>query len=204
VNGALMLLPFISGGAHVGGLAAGFALTGLLCRGEFVLDEAPPIWVRALARALCLVCATAVGIAAWDLWGRGELGRRYTERIARLPGIASPVLHLRAVEVLADPRASRAELLAALSAEERAVDATFRKQPEMLAGLAELQYRLGRSELALATIEEALALAPDDRELLLRRARILQGEPAGPGAPGELPPWLPDPRESSPLRSVET
>lgn len=203
VNGALMFLPFISGGAHLGGLAAGFATTALLCRGAFVLRDAAPLWVRTLAHALAFVSVAAVGIAGFDLWVRAEFGLRYTQRIARLPGIENPVLHLRAAEVLADPEASRGELLAALSAEERAVEATYRKQPEMLAAVAELQFRLGRTELALAAIEEAIALAPDDPRFEARRVHILQGELGGRPLEGELPPWLPDLRISAPAASVE-
>jgi tetratricopeptide (TPR) repeat protein len=198
-----MFLPFISGGAHLGGLAAGFAATALLCRGAFVLRDATPLWVRTLAHALAFVCAAAVGIAGFELLVRAELGLRYTQRIALLPGVESPVLHLRAAEVLADPQASRGELLAALSAEQRAVEATHRKQPEMLAAVAELQFRLGRTELALAAIEEALALAPDDPRIQARRVRILQGELGGRALEGELPPWLPDPRISAPAAGVE-
>ncbi len=203
VNAAVMLLPFISGAAHLGGLAAGFATTAGLCHGAPVLRAEAPLWVRSLAHSLALVCATALAIAGWDLFGRADLALRYTQRIASLPGVGAPVLHLRAAEVLADPGASRSELLAALLAEERAVRATSRKQPELLDALAELQFRLGRTELALAAIDEAIALAPADPRFRARRERILLGELEGRALEGELPPWLPDPRDAAPPESVE-
>jgi membrane associated rhomboid family serine protease len=203
VNGALAALPFVSASAHVAGLAAGYAATALTARGAPSLRAPAPIWVRSLAHALVLLFTSSVAVAGWDLFVRADSGLRYTRRIAVLPGVASPLLHLRAVEVLEASDATRAELAAALAAEERAVEVTYRKQPEMLAVLADLRFRLGRTEQALAAIDEAIALAPEQERYRALRERILAGETRGRTPSEEVPPWLPSGARRAPAVSVE-
>src|SRR5690606_30580450 len=66
----------------------------------------------------------------------------------------------------------------ALELAERAVRATRRRDPNLLDTLAEAQFRAGRPRAAVATIEEAIALAPHERYFREQRRRFLGERPA--------------------------
>ena len=79
----------------------------------------------------------------------------------------------------------------------RAVDATQRQDPNLLDTLAEVYFQLERGPDAVATIDEAIALAPGAPYFEQQRLRFL-GERAAddrPEPPAELPPLEPGPEE---------
>jgi tetratricopeptide (TPR) repeat protein len=87
------------------------------------------------------------------------------------------------------PRATREELEAALRLAERAVLETHRSEAAVLDTLAELQFALGFDAEALETIDEAIALEPDEPYFAEQRRRFT-GERARADRPQYLPPAL--------------
>jgi len=166
------LIPFIAGGAHVAGFAAGALVAALLSDRDLRVRGAPTP-VRALA-ALVLV-ATAAGIAAAGvaLFEPGDVRARYLVRIAELPGIPAQQLNDGAWFVAIDEKSSREQLLAALALAERAVRETDRREANILDTLAELQFLTGEKDAAVATIEEAMALEPGVPYYAEQRRRFL-------------------------------
>jgi membrane associated rhomboid family serine protease len=202
------VVPFIAGSAHAGGLAAGFAAAAL-CARDRTLRRPAGLAVRgaAVAAGLALVAALASGAAL--VWGNPAALVRHGQRVLDLPG-ANPV-HLNNVawRIATEHPARPDQLEAAREMAERAVQETGRREPDFLDTLAELEWVTGDVDAALRTIDEAIALAPDEpyfREQRRRftgerdpddrpeppapeapyRAPDLPGEPA-PGEPGEEP-----------------
>jgi hypothetical protein len=201
----MFLVPIISGAAHVGGFAAGLAAAGLVAgrgvaSGRGGVTRRAPGWVRAGCGLVALATALAVAAAGWDLFGDGRFEERYTARLLQLRGVSPFDLQQRAEEIARARHASPDELSGALRLAERAAVETRRREPTVLATLAEVQLRLGLPEDALVTVEEALRLDPGasgHREL---RSRILQESPSRlpPGHPSPADP--PEPaRDSNPI-----
>ena len=203
VNAVLGLaLPFIAGAAHLGGFAAGFAAAAAVgWRGPGLRPA--PTWVRAAASTAGLAVLVSLGAAGGELFVEGDYLARHAARLAGLPRVDPIQLNDRAWLIAISPDSPPARIEAALLLAERAVEETGRSEPTILDTLAELQFLLGSREAALATIDEAIAGAPDEPYYREQRRRFA-GErapddrpapplPGGPG-PGEQP--LPvDPEE---------
>jgi membrane associated rhomboid family serine protease len=198
-NAALVLLvPFISGAAHAGGFGAGLGAAALV-GGPAPGPRRTPPWLRAACAGVLLATAAALLALALDLFGAGDFDARYDARLLRLPRIPPLELEARAREIAGELDATREQLAAGLRLAERAAAETRHRDAAILATLAELQLLLGKSGEALASIEEAIALAPRERgfralrrEILERRAREL---PPQEDWQGPWPGWtLPDPR----------
>jgi len=193
--GALLLdaalplaVPVIAGAAHVAGFVAG-AAAAAVATGPRLRREPlrPPV---ALASLLVLVAGVAsfasagrflVGSSAWEIHARRLLADRGTP----------PVLMNDAAWLIAiSPAPSAAALDEALELAERAVHATRRHDPNLLDTLAEAQFRAGDADAALATIDEAIALRPDQPYFREQRRRFLGDREPGdrPAPPGELRP----------------
>jgi membrane associated rhomboid family serine protease len=174
MNGALMLIvPFISGAAHAGGFGAGLCAAALVA-GPVLGPRRGPPWVRASCVLVLLATGAALAAAGFDLFGDGDFEARYAERLLRLRHVSPSELEARARE-LADARDATPEQLAlALRLAERAAAETGRRDPELLATLAELQVVLGQSGEALHSIDEAIALAPRERSYRELRQQILE------------------------------
>ncbi len=186
-NPALMLLvPFISGAAHVGGFGAGLAAAALVA-GPAPGPRQSPAWVRAGCAGVLLATGAALGALGVELFGAGDFDARYDARLLRLQRVSPLELEARAREIAGARDATPEALGAALRLAERAAADTLRRDAEILATLAELQLLLGRSGEALASVGEAIALAPHERshrdlrrEILRRRAQELLPDPSAP------------------------
>jgi membrane associated rhomboid family serine protease len=186
-----VLLPFIALAAHLGGLVAGALATAAVARR---IAEPPPAWVRAACAGLLLATGLSLATAAADVAREGSAIARYAARYAQLPGIGASELNDHAWMIAISPRATREELEAALRLAERAVLETHRSEAAVLDTLAELQFALGLDAEALETIDEAIALEPDEPYFAEQRRRF-----TGERARADRPEYLPLPlREREP------
>jgi rhomboid protease GluP len=193
-----LLLPAIAGTAHAGGFAAGF-LAAALCTGPRLRREsAAPVLLGANALLAALASAALVSVAPLAL-GRADAWSQHAARLLRIPDVHPVYLNAGAWLIATASRPSRDELERALLLAERAVRATDLSDPNVLDTLAEVQFRSGRIDAALATIDRAIALAPDEPYFREQRRRF-SGERAVDDMPP--PPRLPPPRPAPPPRAL--
>jgi membrane associated rhomboid family serine protease len=166
------VVPFIAGAAHMAGFAAG-ALTAALLADRPLDARSAPASVRALAALVVFATAAGIGVAGAQVLGPGDFGARHLARIAELPGISPQELNNQAWFVAIDEESTPEQLAVALSLAERAVDETDRRDATILDTLAELQFLTGEPEAAVATIEEAIALDPQEPYYTEQRRRFL-------------------------------
>ena len=192
-------IPIIAAEAHLGGFAAGFTTTAFLLRTTRVHEEAGPR-LRLAANGIALTALVAVLSAAGALLTADDYRADHANRIAGLPGIEPEDLNNHAWLIAIDERSTEAQLEAALKLAERAVRETDRGDPTFLDTLAEVQFQLGRADLAVGTIDEAIARAPGESYYREQRRRFVgerdpddrPPDPALPfGEPGR-PPLPPD------------
>jgi membrane associated rhomboid family serine protease len=164
-------IPIIAAEAHLGGFAAGFTTTALLTRTIRVHEAAGPR-LRAAARGVVLLAVVALVAAAASMLAPDDYRAEHAGRIARLPGITSRDLNNHAWLIAIDPDSTPAQLEAALGLAERAVRETQRGDPTVLDTLAEVQFQLGRADLALSTIDEAIERAPGETYYREQRRRF--------------------------------
>jgi hypothetical protein len=185
INGALgILVPFIALAAHAGGLVAGGAATALVSR---QISAGPPRWVQAICAFVVLATAMSVSTAGVDAFADDDAVVRYATRWAYLPGISPHELNDRAWYIAISPDSGPRELEAALLLAERAVSETQRSEATILDTLAEVQFALGMTIAAIATIEEAIAQQPDD-PYYQEQLRRFVGERAPDDRPEYVPP----------------
>ncbi|HEX5066026.1 MAG TPA: rhomboid family intramembrane serine protease [Myxococcota bacterium] len=165
------VVPFIAGGAHVAGFAGGALTAALLADRPLSPRSAAP--VRALAALVVVATVAGVAAAGAELFAPGDFGARHLARIAELPGISPEELNDQAWYVAIDDDSTPEQLAVALSLAERAVAETDRRQATILDTLAELQFLTGAPQAAVATIEEAMALAPKEPYYAEQRRRFL-------------------------------
>jgi hypothetical protein len=142
-----------------------------------------PAWLWAADAAAALAVVLAVGIAGWTAVAPDlEVAARRAERLLSLPD-ASPLLLNNAAWRIATADEPEPRLLAvAERLAERAVEATRRRDPNLLDTLAEVHFQAGDTERALRVIDEAIALAPDEPYYREQRRRFL-----GERAPDDRP-----------------
>ncbi len=190
-----LVVPFIAGAVHLGGFFAGaavaFAVTPVTPRTARV-----PAWVGAAAGvAIVAVVAVAATVARETVGGADSLARR-AERLMALPGAPAVLLNNTAWMLVTSPEPTDAQIEIALRSAQRAVSQTGRSDPNFLDTLAESQFAAGRSEDAIETIDEAIALAPGEAYFLEQRRRFT-GERAAEDRPA--PPAEPDPEAIAPF-----
>jgi hypothetical protein len=185
------LVPVIASAAHVGGFLAGLVATALLAERPAATRRAPAA-VRTATALVGLALVASVGAATFELLRPGDFSARHTERLARLPGISPLELNNRAWFIAIDPASTTEHLEAALLLAERAVSETDGREPTILDTLAELQFLLGRSDLALRTIDEAISRAPGELYYREQRRRFL-GERDRDDRPEPSLPWETEP-----------
>ncbi len=208
VNGALnvlaaLMLPILAWGAHLGGFLAGLGCTVLLTPRRV---PSPPSSLVRLAAAGVLggTLLSLVG-AAGLLVSTEDFLADHAARLATLPGVSPIEMNDRAWLIAIEPGRSEAQARAALALAERAVTETGRSIPALLDTLAELQFQLGSPERALGTIDEAIALVPDDpryRDELryyTEQRRRFQGERSADDRP-EGPSWWRSPPPEPPAQ----
>jgi membrane associated rhomboid family serine protease len=191
--------PLVAVSAHVGGLISGVLATALV--GRRILSR-PAWWVRAMFGALMVATLLSIGSAAMDVLADGNAVARYAARKAALPDVPAVELNDYAWMIAISPAATQDELEAALLLAERAVMETVRSDPTILDTLAEVQFGLGRDADAISTIDEAIALEPDDDYYREQRRRFT-GERARDDRPEYIPPMFRDPNETRPPVEIE-
>lgn len=191
-------IPMIAGEAHLGGFAAGFAAAALLTRAAPLHEAAGPAQ-RAAATAVALASLLSVVAAAGSLLAADDFRAQHAARIARLPGISTDELNNHAWLIAIDRESTRDQLEAALLLAERAVVETQRNDPTLLDTLAEVLFQLGRPQLAVTVIDEAIHRAPGETYYREQRRRFTgerdpHDRPPDPGLPweGGRPPLPPD------------
>lgn len=167
---AMGFAPVIAGAAHLGGFLVGGLLMALL-GARRVGPRAEPPWMRAAAAGVVAATVLAVVTAGLEIAAPGDYKARQIERIAGLPGISPMELNDRAWSVAVDDDSTLDHLASARLLAERAVEQTERQESALLDTLAELQFLLGESELAVQTINEAIALTPGDESDYYREQR---------------------------------
>lgn len=185
----LSFVPNVAHAAHLGGLAAG-ALAALVTAPEDAGHfAAGPLLKGAFAGALAL----SLGALAALGYGLLDPGTAAARRGARmLEEAEAPILLLNndAWTIATSPEPTHDELALALQLARRAVRATAHEDPNLLDTLAEVYFQLGRNDDAVATIDQAIGLAPGEAYFVEQRRRFL-GERAHddrPEPPSELPP----------------
>jgi membrane associated rhomboid family serine protease len=187
VNIPLSLLPFIAGAAHAGGLAAGLFVTALMT-GRHLPSPVPSPGVRLAAAGVLVLVLLSGASAGRELASGEEFLARHNARLAELPYVSVAELNMRAWVIATSEDPTPAQLDAALRLAERAAVDSGRSVPEVLDTLAEVQFQLGFDSAAIATIDEAIALAPEDSYYREQRRRFL-GERGSDDRPADPLPW---------------
>lgn len=160
LNGLIMFtIPFVSGGAHIGGFLGGLGATALLT-GPPLGRYRAPLPIQFLSVVVGVSTAAAIAAAGWDAFGRDNFDARFNTRLANLPDVSPIDLNDRAWSIAIDPESSTQDMEAALLLAERAVMETNHLYPTILDTLAEVQFQLGMPEIAAETILEAIAREP--------------------------------------------
>jgi membrane associated rhomboid family serine protease len=195
-----ILIPMIALAAHIGGLISGVVATAWVGRRIFTR---PALWIRVTCGALMFATLLSVGTAGMDVIADGEAVARYAARAARLPEISPDELNNYAWEIAIAPDVTQAELEAALLLAERAASETQRSEATILDTLAEVQFGLGMDTAAVSTIDEAIALDPDEAYYHEQRRRFT-GERARRDRPEYIPPMFRNPGEANPPAEIES
>jgi membrane associated rhomboid family serine protease len=183
---------FLAGGAHLGGFAGGYVAVWLLARSG--LDEervALPLRMVALTAVLVLLMGilTAVPLIRHDM---GALERHALRLLNTTPAVNPwAIQHDNAVAwfIATEGEPSPGGLDLAVALADRAVDATGRRDANLLDTLAEALFRAGDRLAALLTIDEAIRLAPAEPYFREQRRRYTgernaDDRPDPPGSQG--------------------
>ncbi len=200
----LSFVPNVAHAAHLGGILAGAVCALGTAPADVRSFEAGP---RLRAAAGLVLGLTLAALAAFG-YGQLDPSQGAARRGARLlQSKAAPALQLNneAWVIATSENPTPEELALALRLARRAVRATGRLEPNLLDTLAEVYFRLGRREQALATIDQALALAPGVLYFEEQRRRFI-GErdpedrpaPPEPDAEPRAQPLDPDPEPEEP------
>jgi len=194
----LSLLPAVAGAAHLGGFAGGFLAAAVVTPRAPSAEEVPG-WIRATAFGLMLGLGVAGLSLAREVAGSPDVLARRAERLLALPSVSPLVLNNTAWMIVTGRHPTREQIELALRSAQRAVAQTDRADPNLLDTLAETEFLAGRSDQALDTIDEAIALAPGESYFVEQRRRFAgerayddrpappSSEPARPGEPSQ--PW---------------
>ena len=187
--------PETAGLAHLGGFLAG-GLAALCMR------ERARRLVLAGAVATCIAAVAAFSAVAQRLANPADaLARRAEAQLGK--SVVSPgESNNLAWEIATSENPSREALTSALLLAEEAVRITGGSEPTLLDTLAEVYFAQGRSEDAIAAIDEAIALAPGEAYYAEQRRRFTgeraaEDRPEAPAVPLRRPrlPRAPDDSE---------
>ncbi len=181
-------IPFIAGEAHLGGFAAGFATAAFLTRSTPLHSAAGPA-SRAGAAVVTSLLLLSVGAAAAALLLTDDFRARHAARIAALPGISPQELNNHAWLIAIDPDSTPAQLEAALLLAGRAVVETEHRDPTLLDTLAEVQFQLGRPDIAVLIIDQAIERAPGEPYYREQRRRFTGEREPDDRPPDPALPW---------------
>jgi len=149
---------------------------------------------------LVLALAGASIASAARLFLGGVAWEGHAKRLLELDSAPILILNDAAWLIATDPTPTPTALADARTLAQRAVAVTGRQDPNLLDTLAEVEFQSGDGEAAVATIDEAIALAPNESYFTEQRRRFLgerdrEDRPAPPEGPSfELAPQpAPDP-----------
>jgi len=193
----LLFVPGIAHAAHLGGFLTGALVTAALAPAELGPGHSPR-WMVFAGGATALAVGVALLTAVWPLLVPGSpVAER---RAAHLLSTEIEPHHLNNVAwmIVTAPSPSPDLFDVALQLAERAVEETQRGDPNILDTLAEAYFVAGRREAAIATIDEAIFLAPGVGYFREQRRRFTgeRGWEDRPDPPSE--PWEPGPRDVPP------
>jgi hypothetical protein len=201
INGGLgLMIPFIAWEAHAGGLFAGAIATAAVTRG---ITLRSPLWVQGFCASVLLATLLSVGTASMTAFAEGEARARFLQRLANLPEISPGELNDLAWVIATSATPTESELEVALRLAERAVSETGRAEATILDTLAEVQFALGQTLNAIATIDEAIGQDPDDTYYREQRKRF-SGERDPNDRPEYVPPMFRSPDGTRPREQPQT
>lgn len=155
-----LLMPEIAGAAHLGGFAAGALAAALVTGRSLHRDPLRPAATVAVALVFALAAAS-IGSAARLLLG-GVAWETHATRLLALEEAPILILNDAAWLIATGRTPTRKALAEAQELAQRAVAETGRQDPNLLDTLAEVQFQNGDAASAIETIDEALALAPNE------------------------------------------
>lgn len=185
----LSFVPNVAHGAHAGGVVAG-GLAALALAPADAAHFHPSAWLRGACAAALALVVLALGSFGYGLLDPGAAAARRGARLLQEGPVPIGMLNNEAWLIATSGDPTEEELELALRLARRAVRATQRQEPNLLDTLAEVYFQLGRNEDAVETIEQAIALAPDEAYYREQRRRFL-GERAADDRPE--PPEQPAP-----------
>jgi tetratricopeptide (TPR) repeat protein len=192
-NLLFLLVPWVATSGHLGGLAGG-ALAAALVSAPLLRGAGPPGWLVAADALLGAAVLASVSAATLELArGEAEILPRRGERLLSLERAPAALLNDTAWMIAISPEPTPPALDVALRLAERAVGESGGRDANILDTLAEVLFRRGQPEAALATIDRAIALEPDEAYFREQRRRFtgerdFDDRPPPPGFPFALPP----------------
>jgi membrane associated rhomboid family serine protease len=190
----LLFVPRVAHGAHLGGFLAGGTLALALAPGSAASLAAGPALRAASLVSLAFVLAS-LGVLARGVANPGGVAARQGERLLTNERASALVLNNYAWTIAVSEHPSERQLRVALALARRAVRETRRADPNLLDTLAEVYFQSGRADDAMATIDEAIELAPEEPYFREQRRRFLgERAPDDRPEPPDVPPdELPEP-----------
>jgi membrane associated rhomboid family serine protease len=197
-----VVLPGVAAAAHLGGFVGGIAATAAVAPSALRREAARP-WLTLANAALALGAALSIAAVAGEVRGDAALLTRRGTKLLRLTDVSPLLLNNTAWMIATSPRATPEQAAVAVRLAERAVEATGRQDPNLLDTLAESQFAAGRPEDAVETIDEAIALRPEEPYFTEQRRRFSgdRGRDDRPSPPPEED--EPAPREAPPSPAPE-
>ena len=193
----LFFVQNVAHAAHAGGLLAGGAAALALAPkspASFAAGSALRLADAAvLALALLALASLARGVANPDL-----AAAQRAERLLADGAANAMVLNNYAWTLAVSKQPSQGQLEAALALARRAVRETKHRDPNLLDTLAEVYFQSGRADDAVATIDEAIDLVPDESYFREQRRRFTgeraaDDRPEPPDASAPQPEQEPEP-----------
>jgi membrane associated rhomboid family serine protease len=195
----LWFVPRVAHGAHLGGFLAGGAVALALAPGSPAALAAGPA-LRAASLAPLALLLASLGVLAESVAYPGLVAARQGERLLAEEEANAQLLNNYAWTIAVSKQPSEEQLRVALALARRAVRETRRADPNLLDTLAEVYFQSGRADDAVATIEEAIELAPAEPYFREQRRRFV-GERAADDRPE--PPEQPPQEGPAPWRLPE-
>lgn len=191
----LSFVPAVAHAAHVGGFLAGGAAALLLPPPRGGASRRAPSWLRLADAAAVGLVVASLGMTAWTVIAPdAETVARRAERLLELEEVPPVLLNNQAWRIATSEEPTPELLDVARRLARRAVEATDRHNPDLLDTLAEVYFQAGERERAVAVIDEAIALAPDEPYFQEQRRRFTGARdaddrppPPPPGAPRDGP-----------------
>lgn len=188
-------LPVVASAAHWGGLLAGGLVTALVTGPGSARHTGT---IRRLAVAGAVATLLAFGAFGWTLVAPDQASVRRANWLLDNDDASPTMMNDEAWTIAISTDPDEDSLRKAWKLAERAVDATQRRNPDLLDTLAEVLFQLGHADRAVGVSEEAISLSPAEPYFREQRRRFLgERDPNDrPAPPGSAPrPPRRDPRD---------